>query len=163
MSASDEIKAALVEHFALQGVATTAEQWKRRGKKAEGDYVVRAFDNADAGLAVQAVTVDEEDGVDPDAVCVWEDGPIGFGIGRDGDTAYLSFTPMVRWERNATLPSLDDYGHYERGIAALPLDHCGDDRGDNRFAIRTDDVEAIRADLLMRGYTEIDLSTARDA
>ena len=160
MSASDHIKEALVNHFAAQGVATTASQWKRRSKTTISDYVARGFDNAAAGLSVLAVTVDEDDD-DIEGVCIWEEGPIGFGIGQEDGRTFLSFTPMTHWDRTHRLPSIDDYAHYERGISALPLRYCGDDCGDNRFAIQPERVDAIRADLVTAGYTEIDLAAAR--
>ena len=154
MSASDDIKTELVEHFDRQGLDTTAKAWKRRSKTRVGDYVVRHFENPQAGLSVLAVTVDEEeDGVE--SVCIWETGPIGFAILQDDRGSMIRFTPLTHWERTRSWPSLDDYAHPERAIEALPLRYCGDDRGDNMFTIPTARVGEIRGELTASGYTDL--------
>jgi len=108
MSASDDIKRTLVAHFQAQGVDTRPADWKRRAKTMVGDYVVRTFDNASANLAAHAVTVDEED-CDFDEACIWETGPIGFGIGHEEGRTFISFVPMTQWHRTGAIASIDDY------------------------------------------------------
>ncbi len=156
MSASDVIKQALVEHFAAQGLETKASHWKRRSKETlHEDYIAREFENDKASLKALAVTCDENDFPveEPDEVCIWEVSPqIGYGVGVDDSQTFLTFVPMTQWDRNKTVPSLDD--HIERGIAAIPLRYCGDDMGDNRFAVN--DIAAVRRDLDGRGFVEID-------
>jgi len=156
MSASDDIKRTLVAHFQAQGVDTRPADWKRRAKTMVGDYVVRTFDNASANLAAHAVTVDEED-CDFDEACIWETGPIGFGIGHEEGRTFISFVPMAQWHRTGGVASIDDYAHYERGIPGIPVELCGDDCGDNRYALQADMVEGVARDLTKRGFERIAL------
>lgn len=154
MSLSAQLKDLLVEHFGTHGVETSARQWKRRSKTSIDDRVVRRFENADAGLSCLVVTIDEDDD-DVEDACVWETGPVGFAIRPGTPSPLISFTPMSHWERSRSWPSLDDYWHPERAIDALPLRHCGDDAGDNLFAIAADRAEDIRRELIAQGYVDL--------
>lgn len=147
MSVSDLAKEALVEYFGYQGIETKKSEWKRRTKtRVNEDYVNRIFEHPTIGQ-VLTVTYDDE-AEDASEITVWEMGAIGFCL----DGGYVSFTPMARWLRgDKDFPSLDD--HMERGIEALPLEWCGDEAGDNYFAIEDDDE--VRADLLANGYVDL--------
>lgn len=152
MSISDTIKIALVDHFDSQGLETKAKDWKRRSKQTVSDYTVRVFEYQHT-LSVYVITVDEDE--DTEEFCIWECGPMGFIIDETGPNPVLSFTPMVHWRRVGEVPSIDDYAHYERGIPDFPLRYCGDDCGDNMFAVMASELADVRQYFATEGVVEI--------